>query len=683
LGQAVEAGFQPALWLNSMGWKSTALIVAAGLIGSAAGWLAGGFCNVVLGGFFRGFNTAFRLATHGYTRTVGLLLRLSVIVLVVYGGLLALTYYTFTQTPKGFIPTQDMGYLLVNVQLPDAASMERTEQVMKQVYKIAKETKGVRHVTTIAGQSFVLNAIGSNFGSVFINLQDYADRRDPSLHGDQIAARLRARYAAEVSDAMIAVFGPPPVRGAGRAGGFAIMIEDRGSLGLTALQRETEKLVRMGNVPDPKETPWVFGPDGKPKIVGLFSVFRANVPQLKLIGDTREFSKKGVSTKDFADTLSIFEGSLYVNDFNLFGRTWEVIIQAEPEFRTRPEDLGRLKVRNARGGMVPLGSLGTAREVNGPLALTRYNMYPAASINGTSGMNVSSADAINIMQQLAERELPKAMAYEWTDMSYLELLAGDTATVIFGFAVVMVFLVLAALYESWSLPMAVILVVPMCLLSALAGVNFVETDVNIFTRIGFVVLVGLASKNAILIVEFAKVRREQGESRRQATLEACQLRLRPIIMTSLAFILGVLPLVVAHGAGMEMRRALGLAVFSGMIGVTLFGIFLTPVFFYVINWLTETHLFTARRVELAGEIALDVMTLGFRRWADIIRQLRRPRPTRVPVVQASRPAPVAKQAAAPVANGDSNGNGNGNGDGIVTALPQTPAAHPDGFAKQK
>ena len=670
LGQLVGAGFQPAVWLNATGWKPVTTTVVAGLAGAAGGWLAGNLLNVLMGGFFRGFNTAFRYATHGYTRTIGMLLRVSVLVLVVYGGLLGLTYYTFTQTPKGFIPTQDMGYLLVNVQLPDAASMERTEQVMKQVYRIAKETGGVRHVTTIAGQSFVLNAIGSNFGSVFVNLKDYADRRDPSLHSDRIAAVLRRRFATEVSDAMIAVFGPPPVRGAGRAGGFAIMIEDRGSLGPTALQKETEKLVMLGNRPDPKANPWIFGANGKPKIVGLFSVFRANVPQLKLIGDTREFSKKGVSTRDFADTLSIFEGSLYVNDFNLFGRTWQVIIQAEPGFRTRLEDLARLKVRNARGGMVPLGSLGTAREVNGPLALTRYNMYPAASINGTAGLNVSSADAIAVMQRLADQELPKAMKYEWTDMSYLELLAGDTATVIFGFAVVMVFLVLAALYESWSLPLAVILVVPMCLLSALAGVNFVETDVNIFTRIGFVVLVGLASKNAILIVEFAKVRREQGESRRQATLEACQLRLRPIVMTSLAFILGVLPLVIAQGAGAEMRRALGLAVFSGMIGVTLFGIFLTPVFFYVINWLSDAHLFTARRVELAGEVALNVLTLGFRRWPDVLRHLRRLR------AGGGFTPPVSRGTGGlhpPLA--DTNG--------IVTALPQTPTAHPDGFVKQK
>jgi multidrug efflux pump len=292
-------------------------------------------------------------------------------------------------------------------------------------------------------------------------------------------------------------------------------------------------------------------------------------------------------------------------------------------------------------------------------------MYPAAAINGAAARDVSSFQAIDYMQWLADQELPKAMKYEWTDMSYLELLAGDTATVIFGFAVVMVFLVLAALYESWSLPLAVILVVPMCLLSALAGVNLMEMDVNIFTRIGFVVLVGLASKNAILIVEFAKLQREAGVSRREATLAAVKLRLRPIVMTSLAFILGVLPLVVARGAGMEMRRALGLAVFGGMIGVTLFGIFLTPVFFYVINWLSESRPFTTVRVERASALALDVLTLGVRRLPALVENLRKRRRRRLPPPAPARPVPPAVVRS----------------DGIVTSVPQSQPVHPDGSAR--
>jgi multidrug efflux pump len=307
--------------------------------------------------------------------------------------------------------------------------------------------------------------------------------------------------------------------------------------------------------------------------------------------------------------LQIYTGSLYVNDFNLFGRTWQVVVQAEAETRDQPEDLPRLAVRSSRGSMVPLGSLAGQRPITGPLVLTRYNMYPAASINGMAAPGVSSGETIALMERLADLELPRDMRYEWTDMSYLELLAGNTAMLIFCFAVIMVFLVLAAQYESWSLPLAVILVVPMCLLSAITAVNIAHMDINIFTQVGFVVLVGLASKNAILIVEFAKQMRLQGHPRRTATLEACKLRLRPIIMTSFAFILGVVPLIVSTGAGAEMRRTLGTAVFGGMLGVTLFGIVLTPVFFFTIDWLGETHLFRMPWVRRIGSLALDVFAL--------------------------------------------------------------------------
>ncbi|HWY86447.1 MAG TPA: efflux RND transporter permease subunit, partial [Gemmataceae bacterium] len=585
------------------------LLVVAILAGVVVGWLVSAPLNRLLSVFFGGFNRGFRRATSGYVRLVGGILRVSVVMLVIYGGLLALTYFRFLNTPKGFIPAQDMGYLMVNVQLPDSASMERTDKVMRQIEGIATGMPGVWHVTTISGSSFVLNANGSNFGSVFINLKPYPERRTPDLSSDAIANNLRMACNEQIKDAMVAVFGPPPVRGVGRAGGFTIMIEDRGDLGARKLQDNTDNLVRLGNQPDKEQTPWLLDHDDKSRLVGLFSVFRSTVPQLRIQPDASACMIRGVSMLDFANTLQVYTGSLYVNDFNLFGRTWQVIVQAEANFRDRPESISQLQVRNSRGAMVPLGSLAEVRDDTGPLVLTRYNMYPAAGINGSSAPGVSSGDTITMLQRLAERELPQAMKHEWTDMSYLELQAGNTAMIIFGFAVIMVFLVLAAQYESWSLPLAVILVVPMCVLSAITGVNIAGMDINIFTQIGFVVLVGLASKNAILIVEFAKQQRHEGKSRTEATLEACKLRLRPIIMTSLAFILGVLPLIISTGAGAEMRRTLGTAVFSGMLGVTLFGIVLTPVFFFTIDWLGDTRLFHSRLAHRLGNIALDVVAL--------------------------------------------------------------------------
>jgi multidrug efflux pump len=589
--------------LTSQHWFSRALpwsaSVACALAGGVAGWLVGNLLNALLRSFFRAFNAGFARLTRHYTRLVGGLLRVSAIVLVVYGGLMGLTYWELTSTPKGFIPQQDMGYLICSVQLPDAASKERTEAVMKHLVDIARKTPGVWHASGITGQSFVLNAFGSNFGSMFVNLNDYSTRRDDSLSADAIAQHLREEFA-KVEDAQIAVFGPPPVRGVGRAGGFTMMVEDRGDVGPQVLQAETDNLVRAGNA--------------TPGLMGLFTMFRANVPQINVEPDRRACLAKGVSLQDFADTLAIYEGSLYVNDFNLFGRTWQVNVQADAQFRDQIEDLIPLAVRNSQGGMVPIGSLASIKPINGPMVLTRYNMYPAASINGSSMPGLSSGQVIDLLTRLAGRELPQNMSFEWTDMSYLEVIAGDTAMIIFAFAVVMVFLVLAAQYESWSLPLAVILVVPMCLLSAIIGVNIAHMDINIFTRIGFVVLVGLASKNAILIVEFAKLQRISGKSRRDATLEACKLRLRPIIMTSLAFILGVLPLIVSRGAGAEMRQTLGTAVFSGMLGVTLFGILLTPVFFYSIDWLGEAHVFSSPFMHHVNRASLAVVSLAPVRW---------------------------------------------------------------------
>jgi multidrug efflux pump len=623
-GLAGLAGAWPAAGANlSPGALEWAGVGVAVLVGVAAGWVLGGWLNRLLGWLFRGFHRFFGYTTEGYTRLVGRMLRVSGAVLALYGGLVVLTYFAFKSTPRGFIPAQDMGYLMASVQLPDSTSKERTDAAMEKIAQIARATPGVKHVSGISGMSFALSTSGSNFGSMFIGLENYPERRTPDLHSDEILKKLWGQFA-EVREASIVVFPPPPVRGVGRAGGFALMIEDRGALGPQALQQQAEKLVTramLGKADEDGNRP------GKPEpgLFALFTAFRANIPQLHIAPNKRECMMKGVNLKDFADTLGVYEGSLYVNDFNRFGRTWQVIVQADSGDRERVESISQLKVRNAAGGMVPLGSLAQVREVNGPLVLQRYNMYPAAPINGGAAPGTSSGQVIDIVQRLADEELVPSMAVEWTDMSYLEMLAGNTAMIIFACAVVAVFLVLAALYESWALPLAVILVVPMCLLSAIAGVYLAHMDINIFTQIGFVVLVGLASKNAILIVEFAKKQREAGASRQEAALEACKLRLRPIVMTSFAFILGVLPLMLAQGAGAEMRRTLGTAVFSGMLGVTLFGIFLTPVFFVTVNRASESRLFASRPMQIAGRVLLDVLTLGLLRLAGMARR-RRPVP---------------------------------------------------------
>ena len=609
------------------GWTAAACAAAAC---GAAGWVLGRPLNRLLGGFFVLYNAGFRRLTRVYGVVVGGLLRQSLLVLTAYVGLLCLTYWGFQHTPTGFVPSQDMGYLLVNVQLPDAASIERTQATMDRIEKICLGVPGVRFTQTITGQSLILSSNGSNFGTMIIILDEFARRRRPELYGEAIAAELRNRLTEQISEAVIAVFGPPPVRGVGRAGGFKLMIEDRGDFGPETLQSWTEKLVQAEKEDSIEEERALH----KPRSLGLVSAFRANVPQYDADVDRFRVISSRISPQDLFDTLRIYLGSLYVNDFNRFGRTWQVIVQADAPFRTKREDLRRLKVRNLAGAMVPLGSLGDLREINGPLILMRYNMYPAAPINGAAPPGVSSGDAIKRMDELADETLPSTMSHEWTDMAYLELQAGNTAMVVFGFAVALVFLVLAAQYESWSLPLAVILVVPMCLLSALVGINIASKfkitgeDINIFTQIGFVVLVGLASKNAILIVEFAKSKREAGIPRRQATLEACTQRLRPIVMTSMAFVLGVLPLVLSQGAGAEMRRTLGTTVFSGMLGVTLFGILLTPVFFFVIDWLSATPLFNAPWLRRVNHVALGLLSGRFLRQP--LRRMRRQGPTQVP-----------------------------------------------------
>ena len=526
--------------------------------------------DILLGWFFRLFNVAFRAGTALYVRMVGSLLRISLVAMLVYGGLLGLTYWQFNNTPTGFIPQQDKGYLLLNVQLPDSASVERTEKIMAHIESLVLDTKGVRHTVGIAGQSLILGANAPNLGSMYVSLKDFAERRGPALSAEMIAAEIRDRCRREERGAVVSVFGAPPIDGLGTTGGFKLIIEDRGNLGLDELQRVSDLIVNQGNK--------------TPGLQGLFNSSRANTPWLYLDIDRTKCMALGVQVSDVFNTLQIYLGSFYVNNFNEFGRTWQVNVQGDQNYRDQVPDILQLQVRNNQGQMIRLGALMDVRDVSGPVMAMRYNMYSAAAVTGNTAPGISSGEAIARMQEIADSILPQAMAYDWTELTYLQLQAGNVAIFAFALGVVFVFLVLAAQYESWSLPLAVILVVPMCLLCSITGVVLMGTDVNIFTQIGFVVLVGLAGKNAILIVEFAKQQREQGQPRREAVLNASRLRLRPILMTSLAFIFGVIPLVIAHGAGAEMRSALGVAVFSGMLGVTFFGIFLTPVFFYVIQW---------------------------------------------------------------------------------------------------
>jgi multidrug efflux pump subunit AcrB len=565
--------WSPQLLAQLQGAGSWAVPALAAVLTGAIGLVAGGWLNAILGWTFRTFNLGFNFATDVYTWLVGGCLRISLLVLVVYGGLVGLTYQSFVIAPKGFIPLQDKGYLLVNVQLPDSASVQRTQQTMQRIEKIAAKVPGIHHTVAIAGQSILLNANAPNFGAMYVMLDDFHHRVKEGLSGDVVAARLHRELQDAVKDGLINVFSAPPVDGLGTAGGFKIVVEDRGDFGAETLQGISKKIVDAGNQ--------------SPGLQDLFCSFRANSPWLFLDIDRSAAKRMGLNMADVFNTLQVYLGSLYVNDFNRFGRTWQVNVQAAAEFRNQIEDLKKLKIRNLEGKMVPLAAISDVREQTGPTMITRYNLYRSAPINGTPAPGISSGQALEEMQRVARADLPRAMRAEWTELGLLQLQTGNTAMLVFLLAVVLVFLVLAAQYESWSLPLAVILVVPMCLLCSVAAVLVAHLDVNIFTQIGFVVLIGLACKNAILIVEFAKAQREAGVPRREATLAACKLRLRPIVMTSLAFILGVVPLMISVGAGAEMRRTLGTAVFGGMLGVTLFGIFLTPVFYYVIQWFAD------------------------------------------------------------------------------------------------
>ena len=533
------------------------------LLGFVAGW------------FFRGFNVAFGLLTRSYAAVVQGSLAVSIPILIAYAGLLFLTWLVFTLVPVGFIPEQDKGYLLVNVTLPDGASAQRTAKAMERLDKRALAEPGVKHVLSVAGQSVVLGGNAANWGSLYVLLDGFHERHGAELSADAIAGRLRSAWQASSVEETVEVFGPPPVDGLGTVAGFKMVVEDRGDYGLAQLEEAADAVVASAAA--------------DPRLRGLFTNFTAQTPWLFLDIDRDKAAALGVSTEDIFTTLQIQLGSFYVNNFNRFGRSWQVNVQADGSHRQDiRRTLERLKVVNAEKQPVPLTTLVRVRDRLGPSLVMRYNLYPAAAVYGERSPGVGSTTALTIAQghfdRLQEKaEIPPLMATDWTEMAFMQIRSGNTAAFLFVLGVVLVFLVLAALYESWAMPLAVILVVPMCLLSSMLGVKWAGMDINIFTQIGFVVLVGLACKNAILIVEFAKQLLAEGRTLREATVEACRLRLRPILMTSLAFILGVVPLVVAEGAGKEMRRTLGLSVFSGMLGVTLFGIFLTPVFFYVLE----------------------------------------------------------------------------------------------------
>ena len=523
------------------------------------------FLDKAFGWLFRPFNRFFDAAANGYVSVVRRLLRRSGVALVAYGGLLALTYFGFAKVPSGFVPTQDKQYLVSFAQLPDAASLDRSDDVIRAMSKIALETEGVEHAIAFPGLSIAGLNNTPNAGIVFVGLKPFEERKAKNLYGPAIAATLNQKFA-QIQDAFVAVFPPPPVQGLGTIGGFKLYVEDRSDLGLDELYENTQKLLAAGYQ--------------SPQLAGLFSGYQVNVPQLFADLDRTKAKSRGIAVTDVFETMQAYLGSLYVNDFNRFGRTFQVTVQADAKHRLTPEAVGTLQTRNAQGAMVPLSSVLTVKASNGPDRVTRYNGYPAAEVNGGPAPGTSSNQALAAIDAIAARELPPGMKYEWTDLTYQQILAGNTALFVFPLCVLLVFLVLAAQYESWSLPLSVILIVPMCLLAAITGVWIDGSDNNIFTQIGLFVLVGLSCKNAILIVEFAKDKQdESGLDAVSAVLQACRLRLRPILMTSIAFIMGVWPLVSSHGAGAEMRHAMGVAVFAGMIGVTCFGLLLTPVFF--------------------------------------------------------------------------------------------------------
>jgi hydrophobe/amphiphile efflux-1 (HAE1) family protein len=522
--------------------------------------------NKLFGRFFARFNRFFEKSGNAYSRGVTRTVKRAPIAIAVYTGLVALTVLGFYKTPAGFIPQQDKLYLVGIVQLPPASSIDRTAEVVRRMGEIAKKEPGVLDSVQFAGMSANGFAAQSSAALVFFPLKDFDERK--GLTAGAIAGSLNQKFSG-IQDAYIAVFPPPPVIGLGTLGGFKLNVQDRQNRGAEAL---------YAAVQDALGKAWQ-----DPQLAGVFSSYQVNVPQLDVDVDRLKVKRQGVKLNDVFQTLQVNLGSLYVNDFNRFGRTYRVVAQADAPFRSQVDDILTLKTRNAAGEMVPLGSLISVKEAFGPDIVERFNSYSSADINGGPSPGHSSGQAQQAISKILDENLPNGMTYEWTDLAFQQIDAGDAALFVFPLCVLFVFLVLAAQFESFSLPLAIILIVPMALLAGLVGIHLQGGDNNIFTQIGFLVLVGLASKNAILIVEFAKHLQEEGRDRFNAVLEAARLRLRPIVMTSIAFIMGVLPLVLATGAGAEVRRAMGAAVFSGMIGVTVFGLLLTPVFYVLVR----------------------------------------------------------------------------------------------------
>ncbi|CAM0997090.1 Multidrug efflux pump subunit AcrB [Rhodanobacter sp. Root179] len=542
------------------------------------------------GWLFRPFNRIFHRGSERYVGGVKRIVGKGKLALVIYAGLIALTWFGFSHVPTGFVPGQDKQYLVAFAQLPDAASLDRSEDVIQRMGAIALKQPGVEHAVAFPGLSINGFTNSTNSGIVFVTLKPFEERRDASLSAGAIAGALNQKFAS-IQDAYIAVFPPPPVMGLGTIGGFRLQIEDRSDRGFDELYKQTQNLIAASRK--------------DPALAGLFSSFQVSVPQVDADVNREKAKAEGVNLGDVYQTMQAYMGSLYVNDFNRFGRTYQVNVSADPAFRHTPQDILQLKTRNAQGQMVPLGSFVTVQQGAGPDRVQHYNGYATAEINGGPAPGFSSGQAQAAMEKLAKDNLPNGVSFEWTELTYQQILAGNTAILVFPLCVLLVFLVLSSLYESWSLPLAVILIVPMVLLSAIAGVWLSGGDNNIFTQIGLIVLVGLACKNAILIVEFARERQHEGMSRHEAVLEAAKLRLRPILMTSFAFIMGVVPLVTSHGAGAEMRHAMGVAVFAGMLGVTIFGLIYTPLFYVLIRALVERR--EARAAERAAAHALPAL----------------------------------------------------------------------------
>jgi multidrug efflux pump len=536
----------------------------------------------VLGRFFGLFNRLFRRGTGAYTGGVRGALGRKVVMLAVYGVLAATTAGLFKAVPHGFVPSQDKQYLIGFAQLPDGATLDRTEAVIRRMGEIAMKHPGVEHAVAFPGLSINGFTNSSNAGIVFVTLKPFDERHGAELSGGAIAMDLNRQFAG-IQDAFIAIFPPPPVMGLGTTGGFKLEVEDRASLGYEALDQSMKEF--MGRA------------YRAPELAGLFTSWQVNVPQLYVDIDRTKARQLGVPLTEIFDTMQVYLGSLYVNDFNRFGRTYSVRVQADARFRAHPEDIRLLKVRSNSGEMIPLSALVEVKPAAGPERAMRYNGFLAADVNGGPAPGYSSGQAQDAVARIAAETLPRGVSFEWTDLTYQEILAGNSAVWVFPLSVLLVFLVLAALYESLVLPLSILLIVPMALFAALAGVWLTHGDNNIFTQIGFIVLVGLSAKNAILIVEFARELEFAGKSPMEAAIEAARLRLRPILMTSLAFIMGTVPLVYSFGAGAEMRRAMGIAVFSGMIGVTAFGLFLTPVFYVALRALTGN-----RTLKLHGEV---------------------------------------------------------------------------------